>query len=226
MPLMTKKLCSDQVLYKLSGGNPDSGFPIDERDIWNSIDQKVNAMFKMQQFSVNLPNGETIPENLAIATYEDVAIVSASSGKSKSTLPVMPISLPKNAGINEIRPVLSMVDSGDKILGSPMVPLLAGQEYLLQADTLLNDLMGQFGYTPNGFTIYYTKDLTVFGITKVDMKLVVMDISQYSVTDILPIPADFEDQLLNDLVAEFSPVTAESGQVNNWTTAGQNVIKQ
>lgn len=226
MPQSTKKLISDQVLYKLAGGIPDSGFPIKEQDVWNSIDQKFNAMVKAQHFGVNLPNGETIPENLAIATYEDIAVTSYGTNKSKSILPAMPISLPKNAGINEVLPVLNVTDSGDKIWGKPLIPLLSGQEYLLQVDKLLNDLMGQFAYTPNGITLVYNKDLTTYGINKVDMKLVVLDISRYSVTDILPIPSDMEDKLINDLIADFSPVTAETGLVNNFTTDGQNTIKK
>lgn len=222
----TKKLLSDQILYKLSGGKPDSGFPIDERDLWKAIEQKVNSMFKMQQFSINLPNGETIPDNLMLATYEDVVVTSSNSGQSKSVLPVMPISLPKNAGINEVRPVISVVPTGDRILGDPMVPLISGQDFLLKADTLLNNLLGQFSYTPNGRSVIYNKDLTTLNITKVDMKLVVFDISQYGINDYLPVPSDMEAQIVNELIQEFSPVTAESGQVNNWTTAGQNIIKQ
>jgi hypothetical protein len=217
----TKKIISDAVLYKLAGGVPMAGFPIQERDIWSSLEDIVNAKFKLNQFNTNLPSGETIPDNLAIATYEDVTVTSVYSGKSKSTLPVMPISLPRNAGINEIRPVLSQVTSGDKILGSPIIPLISGQDFLLSADTLLNDLMGQFAYTPNGKTVYYNKDLTTFGVTKVDMKLIVFDISQYSTTEEIPVPADYIGELTDILVNEFAPVLAKTGWINDFTNSGQ-----
>jgi hypothetical protein len=218
---MTKKQISDMVLYKLAGGVPDSSFPIDERDVWDSLEHKVNTMIKSDQFAINLPSGGTIPENLVLATYEDIAVTRTSNERSKCTLPVTPISLPRNAGVNEIRPQLNVVSSGDKMLGNPIIPLQAGQDFLLQADSLLNNLQGQWGYTISGKTITFTKDLTVFDITKVDMKLVVMDVSQYTVNDDLPIPADWVGRIEDELIQEFAPIVAESGFVNNYTNAGQ-----
>lgn len=219
--MATKRLIADMVLYKLAGGIPDASFPVNKLDIYDALEHKVNSMFKMQQFSVNLPSGGTIPENMALATYEDVAVTRTSNERSKCTLPIMPISLPRNAGINEIRPVLNLVDSGDRMLGNPIIPLQAGQAFLLQADKLLNDLLGQWGYEVNGKTIIFTKDLTTYGITKVDMKLIVFDISQYSETDELPIPSDYTQQIEDELVKEFAPVTPENGLVNNFTNANQ-----
>lgn len=224
--MSTKKSISDSVLYKLAGGIPTKSFPVHEEDIWSSIEQKTNAMFAMKQFSVNLPSGETIPDNLALATYEDVVVTSGNSGQSKSTLPVMPISLPKNVGIYEVRPVLSVVPTGDRILGDPMIPMLAGQDFLLKTDSLLNNLLGQFAYTPKGRTIVYNKDLTTLGITKVDIQLVVLDMSQYGVTDILPIPASYETELEDQLIQEFAPVVAKTGVVSNFTNPTQAPIKQ
>jgi len=224
--MSTKKQISESILFKLAGGYPTKSFPIHEEDIWSSLEQKINAKFAMKQFSVNLPSGETIPDNLALATYEDIVVTSVYSGKSKATLPVMPISLPKNAGINEIRPVLNQVPTGDKIHGDPMVQIIAGQDFLLKADTLLNDLLGQFGYTPKGRTIYFNKDLTTLNITKVDMWLVVLDMSQYGVNDLLPIPADYEAELEDELIQEFAPVVAKTGIVSNFTNPSQAPIKQ
>lgn len=219
--MATKRLIADMVLYKLAGGIPDASFPVKVLDVYDAIDHKVNAMFKMQQFSVNLPSGGTIPENLAIATYESVAVTRTSNERSKCTLPVMPISLPRNAGINEIRPVLNLVASGDRILGNPIIPLQAGQSYLLQADRLLNDLLGQWGYEVNGKTVVFTKDLTTYDITSVDMKLIVFDISQYSTTTELPIPSDYLQQIEDELVKEFAAVVPESGLVNNFSNENQ-----
>ena len=219
----TKRLISDQVLMRLYGGPPDSAAPVQKYDIWKALEQKINAMFKMSQFTENLPNNETIPNNLALATYENIPVIASYSGKSKSTLPVMPITLPRTAGINEIRPILSInPEDSNLILGSPFIPLMAGQDFLLQADNLLNNLSGQIGYTPNGKIVEYTIDVTTLGITGVVMKLVVFDMAQYSETDILPVPSDMESQIVNELIAEFAPATAEPGIVNPITTLGQN----
>jgi hypothetical protein len=218
---MTKKEISDNVLYKLAGGVPDAGFPVDERDIWSSMEDIVNKMLKGQQFTINLPSGGTIPENLLLATYEDVAVTRTSNERSKCTLPAIPVSLPRNAGVNEIRPVLNLTDSGDRMLGNPIIPVQAGQTYLLQADKLLNDLMGQWGYEVNGSTVIFSKDLTVYDITKVDIKLVVFEIGSYTVNQDLPIPADWVSDLTDELVKEYAPVVPENGLVNNFTNANQ-----
>lgn len=217
----TKRLIADMILYKLAGGIPDASFPISKLDIYDALEHKVNSMFKVQQFSTNLPSGGTIPENMALATYEDIAVTRTSNERSKCTLPVMPISLPRNAGVNEIRPVLNLVDSGDRMLGNPIIPLQAGQAYLLQADKLLNDLLGQWSYEVNGKTIIFSKDLTTYDITTVDMKLVVFDVSQYTETQELPIPSDYLQQIEDELVKEFAVVVPESGIVNNFSNANQ-----
>src|SRR5690606_19269255 len=97
----------------------------------------TNSIFKLSQFNINLPNGGTIPDNLNLATYENISVTRTSNSRSKATLPVTPISLPLNIGINEIRPVLSTSSSSDRMLGQPFIPLQAGQDFLLSADKLL-----------------------------------------------------------------------------------------
>lgn len=219
--MATKKLIAEGVLFKLAGGYPDGSFQVDERDLFDDIEHKVNARLKTDQFAMNLPSGGTIPENLMIATYEDITVTRTSNERSKCTLPVVPISLPRNAGIVEIRPVLNLTSTGDRMLGNPLIPLQAGQSYLIKADRLLNDLMGQWGYEVNGKTIVFTKDLTTYEITKVDIKLAIFDMSQYGLTDELPIPADWIGQIEDELVKEYAPVTPESGIVNNYSNANQ-----
>lgn len=213
----TKKIISDQILYKLSGGVPDASFPIDERDIWKSLEQKINSLFKIHQFDITLPNGETIPENSMIATYENIAVTSFGE-KSKSTLPITPISLPKNVGIFLIYDP-NYPDVYFK-------PLQRGQGGLLRTDSLLNATLGLIAFEPKNNVVIYNIDITLLGISKVTMELCVLDMAQYGINDVLPVPADYETQLINELIAEFSPVTAETGQVNNWTTLGQNQVKQ
>lgn len=215
MANITKRLLSDQVRFFLKGGYPDIAMATQEEDVYKRIEQVLNAMYKSEQFTQNLPGGETIPNNLVLATYEDVAVTSISN-YSKATLPAMPITLPRNAGINEIRPILSKRGE-DRIYGNPMIPLQAGQNYLLQADSLLNDLMGQSGYEVNGRTIIFTNDITKFGISTVTMKLVVFDMSQYSETDILPVPSDAENEIIQQVISFFAPVQSQPGLVSNYS---------
>ncbi len=211
--MSTKKKISDAVLYKLAGGVPDAGFPVDERDIWAAIDNRVNSLFKLKHFETTLPSGETIPEAAMIATYENVAVSSTPDSKSKATLPITPIYLPKNVGIYLIY--------DPKNPDNPFVPLQRGTRALLNSDELLNDLLGQISYEPKGNVVIFSKDITLLGVSAVTMELCVMDVSEYGVTDELPIPADYFTQLEEELFKEFGGVTPENGIVNNHTNAGQ-----
>lgn len=213
--MATKKEISEMVLFKLSGGWPDVNFQTDERDIWDALDHKVNEIFKLHHFDTTLPSGETIPENTMIATYENNTVTSLGNGKSSVTLPITPISLPKSMGIYLV------YDPANP--DNPFIPLQRGQLSLLKVDSLLNDLMGQVGYEPKNQTITFTKDLTLFGVTNVTMELCIFDISNYSITQDLPIPADYIGRLEDELVNEFAPVSAETGVVNNFSNAGQTI---
>ena len=210
---VTKKIISDQILIKLSGGFVDDSFQVDERDIWKALEQKINTTFKIKHFSETLPSGETMPENTMIATYSGNTVTSTNAGKSTTPIAITPISLPKNMGIY----LIYDPNNPDIIF----IPLQRGVVSMLKVDTLLNDLNGQIGYEAKNNLITFTKDLTTLGITSVTQELCVFDMSQYSSTAILPIPADMEEKLVNELYAQFAPVQPESGLVNNFTNAGQ-----
>jgi hypothetical protein len=211
--MSTKRLIADQILIKLSGGNPDVNFPVQKYDLFKRIEQKCNALFKMQQFSINLPSGETVPDNLAVATYEDVEVVS-SGLTSYAILPVMPISLPRNAGISMI------YDPANP--DNAFIPIIAGQRALLKTDALLSDLLGHVSFEPKGKKIWFSRDLTLMEVSAVTMELVTLDISQYSETDMLPIPSDFEDAIVMEIYKECLAVQPEAGLVNPYTNEPKN----
>jgi hypothetical protein len=210
----SKKKISDAVLYKLAGGIPDSGFPIDERDIWKSLEDKVNALFKLRHFDTTLPSGETIPESTMIATYTGITVTAnANNNTSYATLPITPISLPKNVGV--------FLVYDEDYPDFPFIPLQRGQKALLRTDELLNDVLGLIAYEPKNNRIVFNKDITLLGVTEVTMELCVFDISQYTATADLPIPADYEAQIEDELIKEFIWVNPEAAIVNNFTNANQ-----
>lgn len=213
----TKYIIAEQVLFRLAGGYPDVADSVQREDVYKKLEQKINAKFKLTHLSETLASGETIPDGAAIATYEGIAVSATSNGKSKSTLPATPISLQRNMGIFTVY--------SEDYPDAPFIPLQRGQMALLKSDTLLSDLLGQIGYEPKSDQIIYNKDLTLLGINEVTMELVVFDMSQYSETDRLPIPAEYEDVLIEELVAEFSGVQPEAGVVNNFSTANQKTNK-
>ena len=212
----TKKILSDQAILRISGGYKDISSPLDERDMWIAIGQLVNTILKSQHFSQTLPSGETLPENLMIGIYENIPTVSTTINRSKAMLPITPISLPRNMGIYQ------MYDPN--FPDSPFIPIQAGQTALLKTDALLSDMLGQVSYEPKGRTIVFNKDLPLYGVNSITMELVVMDIALYGVNDILPIPSDYEAGIVEQLIAMFGSVVPESGDVNDYTTAGQQPL--
>jgi hypothetical protein len=219
--MSSKKLIAEQILTRLSGGYPDVAAATQLRDFYPAIEQKVNSKFRLEHFSVTLESGETIPDSLAVATYENVAVTSY-GGVSRSTLPVTPISLPREMGIDEITPVVPTNNNQAKVNVNPFIPLRRSQRFLLSADTLLSDLLGQVGYTPiNHTTIEYTKDLVSLGVEAVNMRLVVFEIGNYSETEALPIPSNMIEDIVNELFMQFAPVQPESAIVNPYTTIAQ-----
>lgn len=205
----TRYMLAEQVWFRLKGGYPDIDQSVQIEDIIAVIPQKIASILKMQHFSVTLPSGERIPENLMIATYDDVELTTFNGKRSQATLPIMPISLPRNMGVYE-------VDRYEDFR-CPFIPLMAGQNSLLRGQPMISDLLDQVGYEVYGDKVILSKDLTIDNVTTIYLRLIVLDINAYDDYTKLPIPADYEEQLILDLVEQFSPrrpggKTADSSQ--------------
>lgn len=212
--MITKRKLADQVLYRYYGGEPDVAGPVQHPDVYVALEQKINGLFKLHQLDTNLPSGEMIPEGAMIGVYEGNTVVSENE-VSYALVPIQPISLPKDMGI--------MLVYDPNYSDMPFIPLRRGQTALLRTDNLLSSVMGQISYTPshNMKRVYFNKDLTTLGIDEITMEICVFDLSLYNETSELPIPADMEERLVNELYLQFSNVTPETGIVNPYTTANQ-----
>jgi hypothetical protein len=206
----TKYLLAEQVQTRLAGGFRDANQPVQTEDIIKAIEQIINSMFQMQYYSATLPTGETIPDNLMIAFYENIPVTTYGD-KSQAELPIIPISLPRNMGVYRVT----------NINDNDFIPVPLGQGALLKADKLLNDLMGNVWFEIRKNIVIFSKDILLLGISEVNMYLIVMDISLYSNTDPLPIPASMEEEIVEKAFAKFVTVTPETGIVNNYSSATQ-----
>ena len=99
--MATKYYLSEQVMLRLAAGYPDVAEKVDILDVIAALGQKISQMFNMTYFTAVLANGETVPDGLMLATYSNIPVVSFGA-RSKATLPVMPISLPRNQGVFQI----------------------------------------------------------------------------------------------------------------------------
>ena len=143
----TKYLLAEQVQTRLAGGLGASQ-PVQNEDIVKAIEQIINSMFQMQYYNATLPTGETIPDNLMIAFYENIPVTTLGD-KSQAELPIIPISLPRNMGVYRV------TDNKD----NDFIPVPLGQGALLRADKLLNDLLGNVWFEIRKNIVIFSKDI-------------------------------------------------------------------
>lgn len=185
----TKKKISEQIL-RLYQGNPTASARVVEADIRLLVEQVANQVLKADYFQVNLPEGDTVPNNCMVFTYDNIP-VSKYKNVSKATLPAIPINLPKNMGVLHV----SKTDD----ISDPFIPIPTSLYGVIKPTKLLGDLSGLVGYEVVGKDIVFTKDLTGINVNNVLIRLVGIDISQLSEYDLLPVSADQEATIVSNV---------------------------
>lgn len=188
---MTTKYKISEQIQRLIAGNPIISGRIHKNDIKLLIEQAANQLLKTDHFAVNIPEGDTIPNNCMVYTYDNVPVTTYKTTRSKAVLPSMPISLPRNIGVLHV----SKVDSIDE----PFVPIPSSMYGIVKPVELLGDLSGLVGYEVFGKDIIFTKDLPGLGVTSVMIRLVGMDLSSVSDYEMLPISSDMEGQIVTQV---------------------------
>lgn len=185
----TKYKIAEQIIKMLTAQSEAAASPFSINEIKIAVEQRANLLLKMEYFPINDKYRDTIPSGASVATYE-TNTVERYRKVSKIVLPAMPIKLPRNIGVYQI------IDEN----GTEFIPIEMGQRSLLSSQLMINDLLGQTGYEVYGKDVIFSKDLTVPDETvNVVVRLIVLDISQYEDYDLLPIPADLEAQLIEQV---------------------------
>lgn len=115
MALVTKYYLMEQVQIMLAGGAPSAGKKYEPGVVWAFLQQVINKKLKFEYLSVTLPGGETIPEGLVLANYDNVT-VERYKGVSRAQLPAMPVSLRRGMGIWFVGPATPTL-----ILDTPVI---------------------------------------------------------------------------------------------------------
>jgi hypothetical protein len=160
-------------------------------DIKLLVEQVANQLLKADFFAVNMPDGDSIPSNCMIYTYESVPVTTYKTTRSRASLPSIPISLPRNMGVLHV----SKTDAIDE----PFVPIPASLYGIIKPQELLGDLSGLIGYEVFGKDIVFTKNLPGLGVNNVFIRLVGVDLSQLTDYDILPLSSDMEAQVVTQV---------------------------
>lgn len=186
----TKKKIAEQIL-RLVKGNSTVSSRVQEADIKLLVEQIANKILKADYLQINLPEGDTVPNNCMVYSYDSIPVTTYKTTLSKASLPSMPINLPRNMG------VLHVSKSDD--INSPFIPIPPSIYGIIKPQTLLGDLSGLIGYEVVGRDIIFTKNLPGLSINTVYIRLVGLDLSQLSDFDLLPISSDQEASIVGEI---------------------------
>lgn len=196
MAIVTIYRLAEQVLSLVEGGDMPAASSISINEVKLAINQIINKFLKTDYISTNIGGRELIPNGSVLALYENIS-VEKWGDRSRSSLPVKPLKLPRDIGVYSVYP------SGKP--DEEFIPVQIGQTALLKSQPMINDMLGQICRQTEGLYVVYNKDLTsIFPSITVDMKLVVMDISQYSDFDVLPIIPEWESDIIMEAYKMFS----------------------
>lgn len=183
----TKYKISEQIQRMLKG-NPVISARVHQNDIKLLIEQVANQLLKAETLSVNMADGDSLPPNCMIYTYDNVPVSTYKTTKSKATLPSIPVSLPRNMGVFHV----SKTDAIDE----PFIPIPASTYGIIKPQALLGDLSGLIGYEVVGKDIIFTQNLPGQSVNNVFIRLVGVDLSQVTDYELLPLSSDMEVQIV------------------------------
>jgi hypothetical protein len=202
MAVLTIYRLAESCLSLIEGGDMKAASSLSINEIKIACGNVINSLLKTDYLSTNLKLGEVIPNGSVLALYEGIEVTS-SNGKSKATLPIKPMMLPRGMGVFSIYPRYTI--NGNYELDKEFIPLQMGQGALIKSQPMINDLFGQVGYEVFGGTIMFTKDIkSLYPDIVLAMRLAIMDISQYGDYDTLPLPPEYEWQVISEVYKMYS----------------------
>jgi len=188
---MTTKYKIAEQVQRLLNGNPVVSGRFNLHEIKLLVAQVANQLLKADHFSVNMPEGDTIPTNCMVYTYDNVPVTTYKTTFSKATLPSIPIGLPRNMGVLHV----SKIDA----IEEPFIPIPTSMYGIIKPQDLLGELSGLIGYEVVGKDIILTKNLPGMSVNSVYIRLVGVDLSTVSDYETLPLTADLEGQIITQV---------------------------
>jgi hypothetical protein len=219
---ITKYKLAEQIQKLVIGGFVPVGTDLTETEIYEGINQVVNAMIKADHLSFNEQIGELIPNGGILAQYR-LPVSSYGPNRSRATLPAMPVKLRRNMGVFQVNAVSP---EGDSQPDYAYIPLQTGEGSLLRSQRpILSNLGGQCGYESKGIFLEFTKNLTAGeqNTVYVDVYIVLMDVSAYEEWETLPILPEMEDEIIRRLVERFGIKTISDKLVDVSDKEQQNI---
>lgn len=175
------KILGEQIsrIYSRSIDREDVDQRLDFRELKPLMVQVINSMLKIEHLQRSEVSGSSI------ATY----VLPRQRGTNFDfvNLSVTPISLPKEQGVHRVYKV--------DCPWEPFIPIRTG-DFEISLGTPTAYLEGQTGYYLNGTRIIFTTDVP----ESIEVQLVVNDPSVTGDTDLLPIPPEMEQQVIQGVL--------------------------
>jgi len=189
--LYTKRKLIELIRREVSGGYPSDIDRVRDAEIEAQICSVANVFMKKEVFTTTMNlEGATIPNGCVLATYK--ADVSRGVGvTSFASLPITPMYLPNGMGVFSVYP--------DGFPWKEYIPLPPNVVYTVMRDKMINPINKKC-YTIDENQVVIFDDLVGAGITKVGIKLAVMDITKYGLNDVLPIPPEMITDIFTAVV--------------------------
>lgn len=103
MAAVTIYRLAEQAIKLIEGGTRAAGSSLTFNEVKIACGQVINSLLKTDYLTVNSAMKETIPNGTTLGLYEGIDVFSY-NGKSRATLPIKPLKLPRNMGIWAIYP--------------------------------------------------------------------------------------------------------------------------
>src|SRR5882757_5044422 len=129
MGVVTIYRLAEQAFNLIEGGDPAVASSISFNELKIACGQVINQLLKTEHFGINEKMGEKIPNGSVLGLYEGILPTKWVTGRSKATLPIKPLKLPRNMGI------WSVYFTSDPT--QEFIPLQMGQSNLLKSQPLL-----------------------------------------------------------------------------------------
>ena len=185
---------------------------LDPREAYEWINQSVNRVLAVETKQSFREGSIEIP-TASIIKYTNQTVTS-SSGTAYVDLPVFPIRLPLDMGVWEI------TNTGDPL--NPFIPVPMEFAQLIQGTVVAGLEQKKGYYVESGKRVRFLTDVTSDSISGVDIRILVSDISTLADTDPLPLNADYEALVIQDVLQRFGlgqvGLTELQAQLNNGNT--------
>lgn len=179
---------SEQILRQFYGGVPSDDATVSMNEVKILVNQVAMKRLGAQFYERLQMDDYSIP-GCMITTYKELPVIEDEvSGSLYTKLPAHPISLPLDMGVYEV------VDSTNP--ANDILPLRSGQFNLIGPEVIKK----QNWYLYEGDRITFSASVANSNIEKVNIKLLVNDLSKITDYEPYPITADIEADIIIEVL--------------------------